>query len=206
MRRAKYRRGLATRSALKIGAPSTDPEKPSSILTVWALKTTIPRSRVSRRARSCGCPRARTPRPAALQVSRSRGILLSRKSSPAPSQPFPSKRARPSCCPRWLHRPRLQGSLGSRRPSDATTSSRGSDSDTTTSLPPLPELPPPHLRHSSRARVTPLTQLPQRLHPAAAMLSRNLLAAMGDRKLSFPDRLASTVSACALASPGYDDS
>ena len=98
-------------------------------------------------------------------------------------------------------------SLGSRRPSDATTSSRGSDSDTaTSSLPPLPELPPPHLRHSSRARVTPLTQLPQRLHPAAAMLSRNLLAAMGDRKLSFPDRLASTVRACALASPGYDDS
>ena len=93
------------------------------------LKTTIPRSRVCKGARSCGSPQGPKPRPAELQASRSRGTLLSRKSSLAPSKPFRWKRARSckaawrrSCCPQRFHGPRLRGSLGSRQSWDLNRS------------------------------------------------------------------------------------
>ena len=58
-------------------------------------KSLLGRPRVSGGARSCGSPQGPKPRPAELQASRSRGTLLSRKSSLAPSKPFRWKRARP---------------------------------------------------------------------------------------------------------------
>ena len=86
---ACYKIGSQDRSTLR------GPGNTLCDLDILGLKTAIPRSRVCKGARSCGSPQGPKPRPAELQASRSRGTLLSRKSSLAPSKPFRWKRARP---------------------------------------------------------------------------------------------------------------